>query len=148
MSQVKDIVNELKTLLSAISVDAGYATDLGENIKEDDGIFELIDDGHAGWLQAIIFWESPEDIEENGGIWKRTLPLELGIVATGKTSLDIAYDAITDVYKAIGLNQSLNGKAHRVRATNHQIVREHDNHTMSLGQISLEIVYATPAWNF
>ena len=137
------IVDNLKTLLQTITVANGYYTALGSNVY----LFRAIP-MQADELPAVVIFDKSNEIDSEGmngsyNIWSHTLKVTLQIVCAGSTVDTTVRKLITDIYKALGSDNTLTETCTLIDAVSDTIEIEQESKLIAGASIELNIKYRT-----
>ncbi len=149
----KQIMDAIATRAATILVSGGFKTDIGTNV------FRW---KTKGWetqeMPGIAIKDPTTPVEitkmrSNGGIWehKTRVELQVGVEladdSTNQAVADKVRDAIDDVYKMIGVDQTWGGIARWTIPVDHAIDVVEENKTYGGGNIKVDVSYETLAFD-
>ncbi len=138
----QSIVNQLTFLLSTITVNRGFKTDLGLNVFEWKG-----NNFQESELPGVDIRDISEDVEVKGGRHLYKLQIEIEAKVSATTSTQDARSVMADITTLIGRNFNLNNLAHKITPVDNELL-DFEKGNKSFGTILLrfEVEYATKAF--
>jgi hypothetical protein len=141
------ICSAFDTRLKGITVAAGYATNVGQNVFE--WIPAVIDQDQTPGILWMDVDESPSNLTTAGtiGYHDHRLRIEARIIASGSTSIATIRKALADVVRAIGVDTTWGGLASRTNPVANDMDAEKADRLAAAMRLTIEIDYTTHKWN-
>ena len=136
------IVTALKTQLELIQISGGYVTDAGSYV------FEWRQYPVAEAETAIIIRDKLDETEKNETyLFDRRLNIEIAVVTSGTTAVNVARQIMGDIEKAIGTDTTLNKNAYDIEYVGDNMEVNHVEDIFVDVLINIRVYYKTDAWN-
>lgn len=134
----QEIMEALITLLSGITVENGYSTDIGLNVMSE---FDALIDS----LPAVNILEEDADVPQNiGPEWQHDLPVKITVVSNGTASY--MRSCVSDVLKAIKSDKTLGNRCVDIIPGPNSIKEAEEGEHFSEASVSVTLQYLTEEW--
>ncbi len=133
----QQIIDEISSLLSRITIVNGFHSDLGEVLSY------WQDYPNQYGTNILVYQDTEESASEQGEDWVNTLQVEI----EGRVSDSIEpVKILEDIYSAIGHDPTLGGKCIKILPPSNQVLVETEGRVVSRAIVILGILYRTPRW--
>ena len=145
MSTIRQqIMDAIQTRFEGITLINGYQTDIGLNVSQWKATALNADD-----FPALEYRDVSCDRMDGGPIgffrWAATIDTEI-VTASGATTMTEVREMLSDIYKAIGLDESWNNLAQWTEQPSDVVIMEQQDKIIGGAKITFRIVYDAVKW--
>ncbi len=144
MSRHQEIISALKDQLRTILKSNGYATDIGKDVRE----WEL--DADEGDVPFVDVRDDEDIVISSSGAFQYSMPLNIVVMAKGKTAREEAREMAYDVMKCVGVNPVLYSNdevlADRISPNKMLLLAEQGSALVAGVIVSVTVQFRTVPW--